>query len=36
MYKMFYEFFQTLSQEEKKKLLIELYTNCTSPIEIIS
>lgn len=35
MYKIFYEFFQTLSQDEKINLLIELYKNCTSPIEIM-
>lgn len=35
MYNMFYEFFQTLTADEKRNLLIELYNNCTKPIEII-
>ena len=35
MYKIFYEFFQTLTAEQKKKVLIELYSNCTSPAELI-
>ncbi len=35
MYRIFYDFFQTMTQEEKKNLLIEMYSNSTSPIEII-
>lgn len=35
MYKIFYDFFQSLTQEEKKTLLVEMYSNSTSPIEII-